>query len=102
MTAPTFVDPIGCGCTDCLIGDSVPLDSASDAQITDLFAGRLHDRSSATFRVTVVLTVTPGAPSATSFESVRVQCGDLDWAPLPETFPMRLAIEETRPRPGAA
>lgn len=37
------VDPWDCGCTECMIGEYVPLRQATDEQIADLFAGRLHN-----------------------------------------------------------
>lgn len=37
------VDPWDCGCTECMIGEYVPLREATDEQIADLFAGRLNN-----------------------------------------------------------
>jgi hypothetical protein len=36
---PLVVDPADCGCTECLIGQYVPLDQASAVQIRGLFDG---------------------------------------------------------------
>jgi len=30
------IDPTGCGCTDCIIGDSIPLDSPSSDALLDI------------------------------------------------------------------
>lgn len=37
------VDPIGCGCTECITGLYVPLDAASDEQLFDLTMGKLSN-----------------------------------------------------------
>lgn len=37
------IDPAGCGCTDCLVGHSVPVDRATDIQMAALLAGMLSD-----------------------------------------------------------
>lgn len=37
------VDPLTCGCTDCITGYSVPLARATTAQIDALIDGRLAD-----------------------------------------------------------
>lgn len=38
---PIQVDPPGCGCTECIIGQYVPLDQASVTQVADMLEGRL-------------------------------------------------------------
>lgn len=35
------VDPWGCGCTECIVGEYVPLRYATEGNIADLLAGRL-------------------------------------------------------------
>ena len=47
------IDPVGCGCTDCLTGYSKPLDRATDDQVRAMFSGKLIDATSNTFEVTV-------------------------------------------------
>jgi len=42
------IDPIGCGCTDCIVGYSIPLDIASDHQIKAMVRGHLIDATSQT------------------------------------------------------
>lgn len=35
------IDPPGCGCTECIIGEYVPLESANDQQVLGLLTGRI-------------------------------------------------------------
>lgn len=58
---PLAIDPPGCGCTECITGEYVPFDQATDEQIAALLRGEIHDN------VGDGLTVTA---------SVRVSCGD--------------------------
>jgi hypothetical protein len=39
-----YIDPPTCGCTDCLTGEAVPLDQASNEQLIRLTAGRVVSR----------------------------------------------------------
>jgi len=43
---PIQIDPIGCGCTECLIGEHVPLDQATEEQINKMIAGEIEDATS--------------------------------------------------------
>ncbi|MEV0493407.1 hypothetical protein [Streptomyces atratus] len=43
MSDPYRVDPIDCGCTDCLVGVSVSLASVSRQQVADLLNGALEN-----------------------------------------------------------
>jgi hypothetical protein len=51
---PVAIDPPGCGCTECLTGEYVPLERATHAQILKLFAGRLRDNTGDTYFEVVV------------------------------------------------
>lgn len=42
---PWAIDPPDCGCTDCLIGESVPLSGASDELIRRMIRGEVTDRT---------------------------------------------------------
>jgi len=44
------IDPIGCGCTDCIVGYSIPLDIASEHQIKAMVRGHLIDATAQTER----------------------------------------------------
>jgi len=37
------IDPIGCSCTECLRGEHVPLNMASNRQIDAMIAGKVRD-----------------------------------------------------------
>jgi hypothetical protein len=55
---PIAIDPPGCGCTECIIGEYVPLDEATPAQIADLLAGRIVDNTNSSTEFTVTIRVT--------------------------------------------
>ncbi len=56
----TAIDPPGCGCTECLTGEYVPLDQAQGQQILNLFAGRLRDNTDADTDFQVIVSVNRG------------------------------------------
>lgn len=45
------IDPPGCGCTECLVGEYVPLDRASDEQVAALFRGELGDNTNRVWQI---------------------------------------------------
>jgi hypothetical protein len=45
MPNPRAIDPPGCGCTECLIGEYVPLDRATNTQIRQMTAGEIADHT---------------------------------------------------------
>lgn len=38
---PTAIDPYGCGCMECITGEYVPLENASDEQLVDMLTGAI-------------------------------------------------------------
>lgn len=42
------IDPVGCGCTDCIIGYSVPIDLALSADFDRFVLGLVDDASATT------------------------------------------------------
>lgn len=42
---PVAIDPPGCGCTECLTGECVPLDRATDAQLELMLQGKIRNNS---------------------------------------------------------
>lgn len=38
---PIAIDPPGCGCTECIIGQYKPLDESTQEQVVDMLAGRI-------------------------------------------------------------
>lgn len=51
-----FIDPANCGCTDCCIGEAVPLSSALDRHVRGLLAGRVRSRIGHDTEVTITIT----------------------------------------------
>lgn len=52
MKRPIAIDPPGCGCTECITGEYVPLINATAEQITDMLAGRLGNNTGCEFSIT--------------------------------------------------
>jgi len=49
---PIAIDPPNCACTECIVGEYVPLVNATPRQITDMLAGRLGNNTGLTFSIT--------------------------------------------------
>lgn len=39
------VDPNGCGCTECMMGEYIPLDRATNQHLRDLISGKLRNHT---------------------------------------------------------
>jgi len=52
---PVAIDPPGCACTECLTGEYVPLDRATDRQVAALLRGEIQDNTGLAFQVLVVV-----------------------------------------------
>ena len=50
------IDPVGCGCTECIVGEYVPLDQATDEQVAAMLRGELSDATGERFDVSVIVT----------------------------------------------
>lgn len=37
------IDPRGCGCTNCIVGDSVPMDQAGTLDLFNMINGQIHN-----------------------------------------------------------
>lgn len=46
MTTPLAIDPVGCGCTECLVGEYVPIERATSEQVLALAKGEIGDNTS--------------------------------------------------------
>lgn len=46
------IDPTHCGCTECIVGDYVPLHRATDDHVQALFLGIISDHTNAHWTVT--------------------------------------------------
>ena len=44
---PIAIDPYGCACTECLTGEYVPLERATDAQLAAMLRGQIRDNTNA-------------------------------------------------------
>ena len=42
---PLAIDPAGCGCTECLTGEYVPLDEATDDQLRMMLMGEIRNNT---------------------------------------------------------
>lgn len=42
---PIAIDPPGCGCTECLTGEYVPLDQATDDQLRLMLQGKIKNNT---------------------------------------------------------
>jgi len=42
---PIAIDPPGCGCTECVTGEYVPLDEATDDQLELMLKGRITNNT---------------------------------------------------------
>lgn len=69
-TVPTAIDPAGCGCTECLTGQYVPLDQATPTQVLKMRIGQLRNNTGEDFEP-LPTTVQP-----TSFAVYAVKPGD--------------------------
>jgi hypothetical protein len=49
----TQIDPVGCGCTECIVGEYVPLDRATGDQVFKLIKGKLLNATGERFIVDV-------------------------------------------------
>ena len=45
------IDPKGCGCTDCIIGYSKPIDLCSDEELKKLYLGLIYNASDCELKV---------------------------------------------------
>lgn len=76
---PVAIDPVDCGCTECLTGFYVPLRSATAEQLIAMFAGELDDHTSNFFTFT--------ASTRTGTLTITAEYGELEWTvPLAEAF----------------
>lgn len=56
MTTLIAIDPPGCGCTECIIGQYVPLNHATPENIAAMLSGQLSNHTGVELRLTVVRT----------------------------------------------
>ncbi|MET9402646.1 hypothetical protein [Kitasatospora sp. NPDC002965] len=72
-TPPYAIDPYDCGCTQCILGDFVPLREATDEHIALMVTGKLRNNTSVDFRITAQWSLSDGfRPVAATVSSVEV------------------------------
>jgi hypothetical protein len=71
----TAIDPQGCGCTECLVGEYVPLERATNRQIQRMLKGKLDDHTGERFTKTI--THYPGAGKDVT---VAAEYSGLSWS----------------------
>jgi hypothetical protein len=83
-TEPTAVDPHGCGCTECITGQYVPLERATDRHIAALLTGHMTNNTGATFHITATYTVDGTSMADLTPDQVTVHCPahNLTWTSL--------------------
>jgi hypothetical protein len=54
MRTPIQIDPAGCGCTECLTGEYVPLDLATAEQMQAMLAGTVRNATSEDFTLVTI------------------------------------------------
>lgn len=84
MSKPVAVDPIGCGCTECITGLYIPLDQIDDEMLVGLLNGEMANNTSITFTVTKSCSLVPGETPELIW--VKVTGGGYIWNPSPELF----------------
>lgn len=51
------IDPPGCGCTECITGEYVPLNEATEEQITQMLVGKVRNNTAQQLRLNLVYIV---------------------------------------------
>ncbi|MFG2847422.1 hypothetical protein ACGF12_30280 [Kitasatospora sp. NPDC048296] len=69
---PIAIDPPDCGCTECIVGEYVPLREASEDQIAQMLRGELRDHTSVPFRVSARWELYDPHPDSQHLVSVQV------------------------------
>ena len=52
MSKVIQIDPVGCGCTECLTGLYVPLNRATRKQVLKMLRGKLRNATGESFTIT--------------------------------------------------
>jgi len=85
------IDPSGCGCTECMVGEYVPLDQATAEQVVDMLAGSVRNNTCRDLRVSLVYTLGNGLDmSQAVLVEVQLAEGE-DGSPLVWTVPQEAA-----------
>lgn len=81
MNDPVQVDPVGCGCTECLTGLYVPLNYATKAQVMLMLQGVLSDATGEVFTFTTEVSNylhNPAEVHKVTFKA-RAEYSGLEW-----------------------
>ena len=81
VSRPFAIDPLDCGCTQCIVGTYVPLAEATDGQVAAMLCGDLDNHTGLTFTIAVVYELDPGQSLAQAQPiEVSVRAADRTWA----------------------
>jgi hypothetical protein len=67
------IDPVGCGCTECLTGEYVPVDRATTDQVFAMIRGELSNATSELFTVTTTTVATIRGDNPLYTDSVHTE-----------------------------
>lgn len=54
------IDPPGCGCTECILGEYIPIDQADERHIVDMLRGRTQNNTGCDMTIHVEYTLEDG------------------------------------------
>ena len=68
---PKAIDPIGCGCTECMTGEYLSLDMTREYQLAALLRGEIADNTDIRFTIIRTSEKEPGKEEVTTHLEVK-------------------------------